>query len=463
MPKALRPARSRVLVVEDDTSQRRIAEYRLTEAGYDVELAADGNAGLDAFERMAPDLVVTDLRMPGRSGADLAAEILRRDPAVPVIVMTGHGTIESAVEAMRRGVADYVTKPVSWDEMLVVVARELGRAELTRENRALRATLKTRHRFDSIVGRSPELLAVFATMDRLKDVDATVLIEGESGTGKELVARALHYEGARSDGPFVAVNCGAIPGDLVESELFGHERGAFTGAGRVHRGYFEQADRGTLFLDEVAEIPPPAQVTLLRALTERRIRRVGAESDLPIDVRIIAATNRDLATAVEEGDFRSDLYYRIAVVPVRLPPLRRRGADVVLLAKHFADEAAGRSVEVSDEAAALLRRRSWPGNVRELQNVVERAIVLGLTGDVLRASDFEDVRTGSLALPEDDPFPDEGVDLALIERGWIQRALEHTSGNRSQAARLLGISRQTLLYRMQKHGITVGTDGDVST
>ncbi len=450
------PLQRRILVVEDDATLRRIAEFRLREAGYDVELADDGDAGLEAFGRIAPDLVITDLRMPGVSGEELVTEILRREPGMPVIVMTGHGTVRSAVDAMRQGVADYVTKPVSWDEMLVVVAKELDRAALTRENRALRATLKTRHTFAGIIGESTAIRSVFATMDRLKDVDATVLIEGESGTGKELVARALHFEGHRSAGPLVPVNCGAIPSELLESELFGHEKGAFTGAGRVHRGYFEQADGGTLFLDEIGEIPPAAQVTLLRVLTDRRIRRVGAETTIPIDVRVVAATNRNLVAAMDEGDFRSDLYYRIAVVPVRLPPLRERGADVGLLAEHFAAKAAGRPIRITPEAAAILSRYPWRGNVRELENVMERAVVLGCADDVLAETDLpDDVKNAPQPVLSDGPFPDDGVDLAIIERGWILRALDHTSGNRSRAARLLGISRQALLYRLQKYTIEV--------
>lgn len=444
----------RILVVEDDASLRRIAEFRLTEAGYVVELAEDGQAGLAAFSRTPPDLLITDLRMPGMTGEELVAEVLRRDPDVPVIVMTGHGTVESAVEAMRRGVADYVTKPVSWDEMLIVVRKELDRAALRRENTALRATLRTRHSFASILGESPAIRAVFATMDRLKDVNATVLIQGGSGTGKELVARALHFEGARSEGPFVPVNCGAIPSELIESELFGHEKGAFTGAGRLHRGYFEQAAGGTLFLDEIGEIPPAAQVTLLRVLTDRRIRRVGGESTIPVDVRVVAATNRDLAAAVDEGDFRSDLYYRIAVVPMRLPALHERGGDVALLAQHFASKAAERPICISAPAADLLTRYHWPGNVRQLENVMERAVVLGCAGDTLELDDLPpEIRQPPRASKSDEPFPTEGVDLALIEKEWIQRALSHTGQNRTRAARLLSITRQALLYRIQKHGI----------
>ncbi len=448
------PPGPRILVVEDDASLRRIAEFRLGEAGYVVEVAEDGRKGLEAFSRRPPDLLITDLRMPGLSGEDLAAEALRRDPTLPVIVMTGHGTVQSAVEAMRRGVADYVTKPVSWDEMLVVIRKELDRAALVRENSALRATLRTRHSFAGILGESPAIRAVFATMDRLKDVDATVLIQGGSGTGKELVARALHYEGSRSNGPFVPVNCGAIPRELVESELFGHEKGAFTGAGRLHRGYFEQADGGTLFLDEIAEIPPAAQVTLLRVLTDRRVRRVGAETTIPVDVRVVAATNRDLAAAVEDGDFRSDLYYRLAVVPVRLPALHERGADVVLLAQHFASKAAGRPICVAPSAVELLTRYHWPGNVRELENVMERAVVLGCAGDTLEPSDLPiEIREPRAPATDAEPFPEDGVDLAVVEKQWLQRALAHTRNNRSRAARLLSISRQALLYRMQKHGI----------
>jgi two-component system NtrC family response regulator len=357
---------------------------------------------------------------------------------------------------MRDGVADYVLKPVSWDEMLVSVQRVLDSAALRRDNVRLRSELAERTRFDGIVGSSGPMQALFKTMDRLKDVDTTALVTGESGTGKELVARALHFQGRRAKGPFVAVNCGAIPKDLVESQLFGHERGAFTGADRLHRGHFEQAHGGTLFLDEVGDIPLAAQVTLLRALTERRITRVGGETPVDVDVRVVAATNRDLEAAVAEGEFRKDLYYRLAVVPMRLPALRERRGDILPLAESFARRFGGEDVKISREAAAALTAYDWPGNVRELENAVERAVVLG--GDA-RTIDVADLPPALLA-PTPPPavaaeFPPEGVNLEAIERAWLTNALRHTGGNRTRAAKLLGITRQTLLYRIEKHGIDI--------
>jgi two-component system NtrC family response regulator len=457
--------RARVLVVDDEPSLRRVAQYRLTEAGYEVALAEDGAAGLTSFEEFAPDLVITDVRMPGMAGDALAAEILRREPGLPVVVVTGHGSVADAVKAMRSGVTDYVLKPVSWDEMLIAVEHALSSAALRQENRRLRSQMAERTRFAEIVGRSSAMSALFAQMERLLDVDTTVLLEGESGTGKELVARALHFQGRRAGGPFIAVNCGAIPRDLVESQLFGHERGAFTGAERLHRGSFEQAHGGTLFLDEVGEIPAPAQVSLLRVLTERRVTRVGGETAVPIDVRVVAATNRELATAVEEGDFRRDLYYRLAVVPLRLPALRQRGDDVVLLAAAFLRRFAGRDLPIDADAAQALRDYAWPGNVRELENAVEQAVVMGSRGGALRAADLPQwIREPKRPLAaKDADLPLEGVNLEQIEAHWIRATLRRTGGNRTHAARMLGITRQALLYRMEKHGIVFPVGGGDET
>jgi DNA-binding NtrC family response regulator len=440
--------RARILVVDDEASLRRIAQYRLTEAGYEVALAEDGAGALDALAAFDPDLVVTDLRMPGLSGEELVREVLRREPGLPVIVVTGHGTVEGAVAAMKGGVADYVLKPVSWDEMLVVVARVLDAATLRRDNERLRGELTERSRFEGLVGMSAPMRALYAQMTKLADVDATALLVGESGTGKELVARALHFQGRRKAGPFVAVNCGAIPKDLVESQLFGHERGAFTGADRLHRGLFEQASGGTLFLDEVGEIPPSAQVKLLRALTEKRVTRVGGEKAVEVDVRVVAATNRDLEAAVAEGDFRKDLYYRLAVVPLRLPPLRERREDVLPLAETFARRFGGQMATIAPDAARLLAAHDWPGNVRELENALERAVVLG--GSTVRAADLPPALREAPSPPSHEgEFPAEGVNLDAVERAWIVKALRHTRGNRTHAARLLGV------YRMEKHGVDI--------
>ncbi len=461
MDDADRTERAHILVVEDDAALRRIAEYRLKEAGYTVCLARDGAEGLTVFDKIGADLVLTDIRMPGLDGEALVDAILERSPSTPIIVMTGHGTVESAVRAMRRGVADYLTKPLSWDETLLVVQRVLDSAALRRDNAHLRTALERRVRFEGIIGESETMQGVFRAIDRLGGVATTVLIQGESGTGKELVARALHVHGPRRNGPFVPVNCGALPKHLVESELFGHERGAFTGAERRHRGYFEQAEGGTLFLDEIGEIPAHAQATLLRVLSERRVRRVGSEEDAPVDVRVVAATNRDLEAAVQDGDFREDLYFRVAVVPLRLPPLRERRNDIVPIATAFASRFAARAVELSRGAARALREHTWPGNVRELENVMERAVVLGAGGDVIQADELPPELVGGE--PVEAPatgFPEDGVDLAKIESVWIRRALAHCRGNRTHAARLLGITRQTLLYRIQKHGIDIPPEGD---
>ncbi len=454
-PSASTGPRARILVVDDEASLRRVAEYRLQEAGYEVRLAADGQAGLDAFTSFAPDLVITDIRMPGMSGHDLAAEILRRDSSIPVVVVTGHGTVNDAVRSMKSGVADYVLKPVSWDEMLVVIDKTLGAAALRTENRQLRSALVERSRFAEIAGTSGPMTALFRQMERLLDVDTIVLLQGESGTGKELVARALHFQGRRSNGPFIAVNCGAIPNDLVESQLFGHERGAFTGADRVHRGSFEQAHGGTIFLDEIGEIPLHAQVSLLRVLTERRVTRVGSETSIPVDVRVIAATNRELEAAVTDGDFRRDLYYRLAVVPLRVPPLRERGDDVLVLAETFLRKFAGRNVRVDADTALALQNYRWPGNVRELENAMEQVVVMGSRSDVIHMSDLPArIREPERAPPPvDAEFPAAGVSLEEIEAHWIRSALRHSKGNRTHAARALNITRQALLYRMDKHGI----------
>jgi two-component system NtrC family response regulator len=456
VPESSSAPRARILVVDDEASLRRIAQYRLADAGYDVELAEDGKSALERMAAFAPDLVVTDLRMPGLGGEELVREILRREPGLPVVVVTGHGTVEGAVRAMKDGVADFVLKPVSWDEMLVTVQRVLDAASLRRDNQRLRSELAERTRFDGIVGASGPMRALFAQMEKLRDVDTTVLLQGESGTGKELVARALHFQGRRAKGPFVAVNCGAIPKGLVESQLFGHEKGAFTGADRLHRGHFEMAHGGTLFLDEVAEIPLAAQVTLLRVLTERRVSRVGGEESIGVDVRVVAATNRDIEAAVADGDFRKDLYYRLAVVPLVLPALRERRDDVLPLAESFVRKFAKPGATISRDAAAALTAYDWPGNVRELENAIERAAVLGAGAGTIALADLPAaLREPAPPPPLDDGFPAEGVDLAAIERAWIRKALTHTGGNRTRAAKLLGISRQTLLYRLEKHGIDI--------
>jgi len=448
--------RASVLVVEDDESLLRVARHNLEQAGYEVSLARNAEEGLAAFEARDPDAVVTDVRMPGGSGTELLDAVLTRSPGTPVLVMTGYGTVSEAVAAMKRGAVDYLTKPVDWDEVVLMLERALDHRRLKEENRRLRDQLRERTRFENLVGDSPPMQALFEALHRLTHVDTTVLVQGESGTGKELVARALHFQGARAEGPFVPVNCGAIPGELVESSLFGHEKGAFTGADRLQRGAFEEAHGGTLFLDEVGEIPLAAQPALLRALSERVIRRVGGETTIPVDVRVIAATNRDLEAAVAEGDFREDLYWRLAVVPLRVPPLRERAADVPALARHLLDELKGEAVTLGPEAVAALQRHPWPGNVRELRNALERALVLRADIGAIVLADLPDAVRNPPSVLEgvrSGGFPEEGLDLAQLERECLQRSLQASAGNQTRAAELLGITRQTLIYRLTKHGL----------
>ena len=446
-----------VLVVEDDESLLRVARHNLAEAGYEVLLARGKDEGLRRFLEQAPAAVLTDVRMPDGSGAELLNEVLARRPDVPVILMTGFATVRDAVAAMKRGAVDYFTKPVDWDEVVLVLGRALEHRRLAEENRRLRAELRERTRFENIVGESPPMQALFGAMHRLTAVDTTVLLQGESGTGKELVARALHYQGLRQGGPFVPVNCGALPRELVESQLFGHELGAFTGAVQARRGAFEEASGGTLFLDEVTEIPLDAQPALLRALAERTITRVGGGEPIAVDARVIAATNRELEVAVAEGDFREDLYYRLAVVPLRLPPLRERGDDVPRIAARVLAELGAGEVQLGESARAALAGYAWPGNVRELRNALEHALVLRSDPARIELADLP----AALRRPAEGPlervlggsFPPEGLDLGQLERQCMVSALELAGGNQTRAARLLGISRQTLIYRMAKHGL----------
>jgi len=448
--------RATVLVVEDDESLLRIAHYELARAGHEVVTARNGDEGLARFVELEPDAVVTDVRMPGRDGNSLLREVLARRPDLPLIVMTGHGSVRDAVVAMRAGATDYLTKPVDWDEVVLVLERALERQALVRDNRRLRAALGEGLDRAGMLGESPPMRAVFAALARLAQSDATVLVLGESGTGKELVTRSLHLSGPRAAEPLVTLNCGALPRDLVGSQLFGHERGAFTGAASRHRGVFEEASGGTLFLDEVGEIPLEQQPVLLRVLEERAVRRVGGDRSIPVDVRVVAATNRDLERAVEDGDFRGDLYYRLAVVPLELPPLRARRGDVALLARHFVDQLYGAEVALAPDAMAALEAHPWPGNVRQLRNALERALLLRMDPSVIQRADLPDgVRSvesplGRLLAGD---FPAGGVDLAELERRCLEGALAQADGNQSQAARLLGISRQTLIYRMGKHGL----------
>jgi two-component system NtrC family response regulator len=444
-----------ILLIDDDDSLRRVIEYSLTEAGYAVTAAASGEEGLRLFGRNGFDAVITDITMPGMSGMEVLASVRQRDGRVPVVVITAYGTIESAVEAMKQGAFDYITKPVSRDELKMTLEKALTLRRLEQENVALRAEVRGRYSFERIVGKSEAVRAVLDMAGRVAASDATVLITGESGTGKELLARGIHHASLRANGPFVAVNCAAIPESLIESELFGHVKGAFTGAVKDREGKFELASGGTIFLDEIAELRTDLQAKILRALQEREVDRVGGSRPLPVDVRVIAATNKDIERAMKEGIIREDLYYRLSVVTLHMPPLRERRDDIPLLAGHFLDKVApGRSVPIDREAMAVMTVYGWPGNVRELENVIERAVLLR-QGNSITPAELPEKLTKRKGGVEDIilNLPDEGVSLEDLEKSLIVKALEKHRGNQTRAAEFLGITRPTLIYRMEKYGL----------
>jgi two-component system NtrC family response regulator len=445
-----------IMVVDDDASLRRVTEYNLEQAGYRVLTAVDGRAGVQLFGEERPPLVITDLQMPGLSGLELLEQVKAAHPETLVIVITAHGTIEQAVEAMKKGAHDFLTKPVSRDALLLAVDKACRLLGLQEENRRLREQLGHQVEFSHLVGNSDAMRQVLEIVRRAAPSDASVLLTGESGTGKELIARAIHQASDRRNAPFVAVNCAAIPADLLESELFGHMRGAFTGAVSDRAGKFERADGGTLFLDEVGELPANLQPKLLRALQEHEIEPVGGQTKR-IDVRVVAATNRDIEAALASGTFREDLYYRLAVITVALPPLRARREDTSLLVRHFLAKHGGVDLEMAPMALQRLIDYSWPGNVRELENAVQRMIVLR-RGDRLEVEDLPDkVRDEALTVTQSRggvvQLPADGYPLEALEREVVLQALERNRWNQTKAAAFLRIPRHVLLYRMEKYGI----------
>ncbi len=445
----------RIFVVDDDASSRDLLGRILAAEGYQVTALSDGS---EALQRLgagdAPDLVVSDIRMGETGGLELTDAFRQRAPETPVILVTAFGNIDGAVEAIRRGAFDYISKPYDVDAVKVVVARALRQRQLILEVRALRRDAREKYRLENVVGRSEAMLQVYKTAARVAATDATVLILGESGTGKELVARAIHQASPRAAGPFVAVDCGAIAEGVLESELFGHARGAFTGAQTARRGLFEEAGQGTLFLDEIGDLGANLQSRLLRALQEGTIRRVGTNEPVAVDVRVVAATNRDLAQAVREGRFREDLWFRLNVVTIQIPPLRERREDIPLLAEHFARKH-GRpdgAAAISEGARQLLAAYGWPGNVRELENVVARALALNPAGVVLPEDLPEQVRdaSGAGVAPAGLALPDR-PSLAELERRYALLVLREAGGNKTRAAEQLGIDRKTL-YRLIGEG-----------
>jgi two-component system response regulator AtoC len=459
----VRSGNMRILVIDDEESMRHMLSVLLKREGYDVVSAENGRQALKVVEEDEFDFILCDIKMPGMGGLDFLKAILSMttssSPAPVVIMMSAYGTVDTAIECMQLGAYDYISKPFKPDEVIITIRKAEERERLKRENRRLKEELRLDYTFENIVAEDRKMHEIFDLIKKVASYDTTILIYGESGTGKELIARAIHFYGDRKDKPFIPVNCGAIPATLMESELFGYVKGAFTDAVRNREGLFQEADGGTLFLDEIGELPKELQVKLLRVLQEGEVRRVGDTRSRSIDVRVVAATARDLQSEVREGAFREDLYYRLNVIPITLPPLRERGSDIPLLVNHFISAAAhkfGKPINgISDDALELLMSYRWPGNVRELENIIERAIIL---------EDGDTISPGSLPFTEKEfrqlpSVTTHSTELSIkkaheaVERELIARALETTGGNRTKAAELLEISHRALLYKIKDYGL----------
>jgi len=449
-------AMASVLIVEDEPKMLRLLELNLGEEGWKTFSAGDAETGLKILGREAVDLVLSDFKLPGMNGLEFLDAIHRVNAEVPVVLMTAYGSVETAVEAMKKGASNYVLKPFSLEEIKLVVRKERDAHRLRVENRTLREELGRRYEYPNLVARSAKMQEVLAAVERVAPTNSTVLIGGESGVGKELIARAIHQRSRRASGPFVKINCTAIPENLLESELFGYERGAFTGATATKPGKFELADKGSLFLDEIGDVPQITQAKLLRVLQEREFERLGGTRTIKVDVRLVAATNRDLRAALQQGTFREDLYYRLNVVPIDVPPLREHAEDIPGLVEHFLAKYRGESGKqirgVTPQAIQLLANFHWPGNVRELENIIERAAAFA-KGEWIEAGDIH-LDTGP-AKGSNAPmgFLPPGMTLDQWEDEMIREALRRSGGNKSQAARLLGLSRNALRYRLSKIGI----------
>ncbi len=440
-----------ILVADDEQAQRTILRDILTDAGYEVESACNGEEAIEKIATGGVQIVLTDLKMPGKDGLEVLQFVKEYDSGIQVIIMTAFGTIPSAVEAIKIGAYDYLTKPFQKEQLLHIVKRAAEKARLLLENRRLREEVNRRYRYENLIGSSSSMQEVYHLIERIRDIDATVLITGESGTGKELVARAIHFSGKRRSGPFVPINCGAIPENLIESELFGHEKGSFTGAHKTYIGKFEQAQNGTIFLDEIGTMRPDLQIRLLRVLQDKKIQRVGSNASVDLDVRVIAATNEDLQGKAEQQQFRIDLYHRLNVFSIHISPLRKRIADIPLLAKHFihkyAEQYRKTEPALSADAVAMLESYAFPGNVRELENIIEKTIIL---------CDRDVISEQELVMPEKSGADNPGKSFSSIpetEIELIRNALHQSKGSIKQAAGILGISYKTLQYRLKKHGI----------
>lgn len=450
----------RILIVEDEEKLRRVIQLQLESAGFEV----DGAANAEQAMPLAPlsDLVITDLRLPGMDGLQFIQQLQARGAQAAVIVMTAHGSVETAVDAMKLGAADFLQKPFSLDHLSTTVQKVMAVQSLRAENQRMREELDRRYQFDNIIGRSSAMREIFHTVERVAPTRATVLLAGESGVGKDMIARAIHQHSPRKNHAFVKINCTALPENLMESELFGYEKGAFTGASASKPGKFEQADHGTAFLDEIGDVPGSIQVKLLRILQERQFERLGSNVTREVDVRVIAATNVDLRAALEEGRFREDLYYRLNVVPINIPPLRERKEDIPFLAIHFvhklSKELGSSATEISAAAMDRLINHSWPGNVRELENTIERSLVLA-SGAILQPADIriEAPRNAVALSSQQAPLLPEGETLEHWEQLMIREALRRANGNKSQAARMLGLTRNALRYRLSQIGLDSGS------
>jgi two-component system, NtrC family, response regulator PilR len=459
----------KILVVDDEKSIREVMSIMLKRAGYDVTEVSDGDQAIGQVNKEIYDLVITDLRMPKANGMDVLKAVKSISPETVVLVVTAFGTADSAVEAMKQGAYDYLTKPFQVDEVQLIVRNALEKRRLSTENMLLKREMASQSSFAQIVGQSEAMQKVFDVVRKVADSKSNVLICGESGTGKELVARAIHYNSARSPMPFVAVNCSAVPETLLESELFGHMKGSFTGAVANKAGLFEIANGGTIFLDEIGDTTPTIQVKLLRVIQEREFRRVGGNQDMKVDVRVVAATNRDLEKAIADGSFREDLYYRLDVIPIRLPPLRLRAGDIPLLVTHFLDKFAQESgklpPKMTSEAMQVLLGHEWRGNVRELENLIERVVAFS-NGASVTNTDVEGwlhhavTPQQSQGVPSD--LPDEGLDLEGlingIEKDLLMKALERSKWVKKKAARLLKLNTRSFRYRLEKYAIKGGRD-----
>ncbi len=454
----------KILVADDNELNKETLAEILQEDGYEVKTVNDGREGIEAFLEEPFDLVLTDLRMPNVDGLEFLKFIKENNKNALVIMITGHGTVNAAVSAMKMGAFDFISKPIKDDLVKLSVERAMNFARLHNENVSLKEHLKERQDFDKIIGYSDCMKRVFSTIDKVSNSDSTVLITGESGTGKELVARAIHFKSERANSPMIPVNCGAIPEGTIDSELFGHEKGAFTGAIRNRMGRFELADKGTIFLDEIGDMSPSLQVKVLRVIQEKQFERIGGVKTINVDVRIIAATNQDLETAVAEKKFREDLFYRINVIPIHLPPLRERGSDILILANHFLssfNKLKKKTVQrIAPEAVNYLMRYSWPGNVRELQNLIEMLVVMKEEGDIV----IEDLPSKIRNMPGVDTitspvvFSEEGIDfndhVSRLEKDLLLKALKMSGGVKNRAAKLLNLNRTTLVEKLKRLNIS---------